>query len=331
MTHDSSSSEAISPVNSQLPTSPYYEGLEIGFFTLEGKDAEDFLHRQLSNEIRNLPVGSGVPVCLLNREGRILLYFTLWKTGTGFSAIVPEQQRSQFISLLDRVIFREEIRLTDQTPEFCPLVIAGAQAGEVLHKVGASSVPEVFKSSQFNLVDTKVKVYCMDWLIDPCFLLVCPVDETTQVKGELEAVGCVKSDLESFHSYRIEKGSPWPGYEVDETMIPFECGLGDAASLTKGCYVGQEIIARIHNLGKPPRILRGLVFQGGTPPERGVPVHHEKVEVGKVLSASWSRNLDQPIATTSIRVKYSAAGTSVTVAGISAVVEEFPLINRASS
>jgi tRNA-modifying protein YgfZ len=331
MTFDSSSSEAISSGTSQLPISQFFEGLEIGFFELEGKDAEDFLHRQLSNEIRNLKVGSGVPVCLLNREGRILLYFTLWKTETGYSAIVPEQQRSHFIPLLDRVIFREEIRLTDRKLEFCPLVIAGVQAGEVLHKVGASSVPGVFESSQFNLANTSMKVCCMDWLVDPCFLLVCPADETTKVTGELQAVGCVKSDLESFHSYRIEKGSPWPGYEVDETMIPFECGLGDVASLTKGCYVGQEIIARIHNLGKPPRILRGLVFQGSTPPERGVPVHHEKVEVGKVLSASWSRNLDKPIATTSIRVKYSAVGTTVTVGGNSAVVEEFPLINRASS
>lgn len=305
-----------------------FDGLEIGLFSIEGKDAGDFLHRQLSNEIRNLTINSGVPVCLLNREGRILLYFTLWKTEAGYTAIVPEQQRQQFIPLLDRVLFREDVRLTDQSPEITALVLSGTRLVESLHTLGAVRMDDaVFQSVSFIHEGIPLRIFQMDWLLQPCVLLLCPKERITEIKGKLMDAGCMESGLDVFHSYRVEKGSPWPGYEVDETMIPYECGLTHTASLTKGCYVGQEIIARIHNLGKPPRILRGLVVEGATSPERGTPVFHEKVEVGKILSSGWSSHLKKPIASCSIRVKYGADGTSVSVSGVPATVKEFPLVH----
>ena len=305
-----------------------FDGLEIGLFSIEGKDAGDFLHRQLSNEIRNLAINSGVPVCLLNREGRILLYFTLWKTEAGYTAIVPEQQRQQFIPLLDRVLFREDVRLTDQSSENSALVLSGTQSAECLRTLFATQIAEtVFQSVSIIHAGIPLKIFQMDWLLQPSFLLVCPKQQAATIKQQLETAGCMGSGLDVFHSYRIEKGSPWPGYEVDETMIPYECGLTHTANLTKGCYVGQEIIARIHNLGKPPRILRGLVLDGETSPERGAPVFHEKVEVGKILSSVWSNRLKKPIASTSIRTKYGADGTPVSVSGVPATVKEFPLVH----
>jgi len=309
------------------PAAQLFEGLEIGFFSIEGKDAGDFLHRQLSNEIRNLPVNSGVPVCLLNREGRILLYFTLWKTESGYSAVVPERQRGQFIPLLERVIFREEIRLMDQTPESFSAVLAGAHSIEMIQKIETTQVPDkLLQSTSMSFEGVFLRVYRMDWLAYPCFLLVCPVAESARLKEGLKNLSATDSSLDLFHSYRVEKGSPWPGYEVDETVIPFECGLEHTASLTKGCYVGQEMIARIHNLGKPARVLRGLVLEGETPPERGTPVCSGKVEVGKILYATWSNTLKRLIATTSIRIKYSTEGTLVTVGEIPGAVRVFPLV-----
>lgn len=166
----------------------------------------------------------------------------------------------------------------------------------------------------------------MDWVAAPCFLLMCAADQTDSLKGVLEGAGVISSNLESFHSYRVEKGTPWPGYEVDETLIPLECGLENTISYTKGCYVGQDIIARIHNMGRPPRVLRGLILEGESLPEHGASVFHEQIEVGKVLSVVWSERLGKPLATTSIRVKYSNGGTPVTIKGHLAYVCSLPLI-----
>lgn len=306
-----------------------FEGLEIGLFTVEGKDAEDFLHRQLCNEIRNLAVERGIPVCLLNREGHIQVYFSLWKTETGFSAVIPGSQQSQFIPLLDRVLFRDEVHLSEQTPDYGCLFLAGASARAILEKTGATHIPsEAYQSTQSDSGTGPLRIYQMDWLEWPGFVLVYSREQGTRLIKHLESAGAIPASLDCFHTYRIEKGSPWPGYEVDDSMTPYECGLEGTISFTKGCYVGQEIISRIHTLGKPPRVLRGLVIEGETPPGRGTTVFHEQVEVGRVLSAAWPETQPHPIATTSIRVKYSSEGTPLTVMGQPAVVRLFPLSQK---
>jgi folate-binding protein YgfZ len=296
-----------------------------GIFSLVGKDAPAFLHRQLSNEIRHLEGGQGAPTCFLNREGRILLYFTLWRTGEGYQAILAGKQKADFFPLLDRVLFSEDVKIVDHTSGLAFFLLSGPMAGEVLGAVLDGGKPETLQSLNVVFHDSTVNLYALDWLEVPTFLLAAPKEAAADLQKALLDAGAADSSLDGFHVLRIEKGTVWPEFEVDDSMIPFECGLAEAASLTKGCYVGQEIIARLHNLGKPPRLLRGLVLEGAEVPPIGTPVLHETTEVGKILSSAYSDQLNRPIATSSIRRKFSEEGTVLHVGGAKAAVRGFPL------
>ncbi len=296
----------------------------IGIFDIGGKDAPSFLHRQLSQEIRNLQTGQGASTCFLNKEGRILLYFDLWKTAEGYQAILFESQKEQFFPLLDRVLFAEDVRITDKTSQKACWILFGEGVPAWFHRLtgGADCQPRSFHVMQAE--SSAMSLFVMDWLVVPSLLLVMD-GETPQVDPFFENLSIEQADWEQFHALRVEKGTPWPEFEVDETMIPYECGLENAISVTKGCYVGQEIISRIHHLGKPPRMLRGLLIEGHDIPLRHQPVQDSKgTEVGKILSACWSERLQSVIATSSIRAKACLPGTTLAVAGKTAQVAVFP-------
>jgi folate-binding protein YgfZ len=299
-----------------------------GVFSITGKDASDFLHRQLSNEIRYLEDGQGVPTCFLNREGRILLYFTLFKQGQGYLALVVGTQKNEFFSLFDRVLFREEVIIKEISPGQDCLLLFGSEATPwVLDQFGIPSSPQGLSHHLVSALDEPGEnhLFILDWLLEPCYVLALQDAQVMEKVSKRLPLNAHQGDLERFHTTRIEKGTPFPECEVDGSMIPYECGLEGAISLTKGCYVGQEIIARIHNLGQSPRLLRGLIIPTSTVPKRGTPVLAGEIEVGKILSSGWSERLKKTIATTSIRTKYSQPGTTVTVAGNQATISIFPL------
>lgn len=296
-----------------------------GFFEIQGKDAPGFLHRQLSQEIRELQVGQGAPTCLLNKEGRVLLYFDLWKTESGYQAILFEKQKDQFFPLLDRVLFTEDVRITDQTANRTIRLIFGEGVPALIDSIVPTAAYRPYSSHTVQRNSIGMTLYLMDWLMVPSLLLVIDGSPTPEVENFLEELHTEPTDWFRFHALRIEKGTPWPEFEVDETFIPYECGLEMAFSVTKGCYVGQEIISRIHHLGKPPRILRGLRLEGTDIPSRLEPVLDSKgTEVGKVLSACWSQRLQAVIATSAIRTKASQPGNALSVSEKAACVAALP-------
>ena len=301
-------------------------GEDWGIFDLSGKDAADFLHRQLSNEIRSLMPGQGTPTCFLNREGRVLLYFNLWRTSEGFRAILWGKQRHEFIRLMDQFIFREEIVIKDRAEDLSSILICGPRSEEALRGfLRTAAPPAALFSITVNANGVEADLYGLDWLAVPVFQLVGLKEGLVALVGGLRPRGVENVGWDPFEVLRIEKGTAWPEFEVDDSLIPFECGLAHAVSLTKGCYVGQEILARMHNLGKPPRELRGLVFEGDKVPARGSSVLFEDIEIGRTLSSGFSDLLGRPIATASLRRKYLKAGTEIRVENLKGVVRDFPL------
>lgn len=312
-------------------TAVYLEELEFGIVRIQGKDALDYLHRQLSNEIRSLRPGEGAPVCYLNAQGRVRLYFNLYRTPNeeGYLALIAGDQRSSFISEMERLVFREQIEFMEVSSAEASIVLTGAKSEQVLGGIlGESTVPEVNSVQQVGGESGSLFLFRTDWTCAPTFLLSGPRPEVDAMAGRLRAIETASITPEDFHTLRIEKGTPWPGFEVDDSMIPYECGLDGAVSLTKGCYVGQEVIARMANLGAPPRLLRGLQFdpEVDSVPPRGAVVASGEISVGEVLTSGWSRRLQSAVALSSIRKKFSAPGTRLSVEGKPATVRVFPML-----
>jgi folate-binding protein YgfZ len=305
----------------------WFEGGDFRSFRITGKDAGDFLHRQLSNEIRHLREGQGASTCYLSPQGKVNLYFTLWKEEEGYRATLWGDQGNRFHEQLDRYLFREEVTVADLRQAESAFVLAGEEALEGLL---GESLPFPLKDSPEKRVliprdGVTLRVESYNWLTLPCFLIWTPRNKADILLQDLQNRFASASDWTTFHDHRIPMGTPWPEFEVTEELIPYECGLADAVSLTKGCYVGQEVIARMHNLGKPPRELRGLWIEGETPVPRGTPVWVGGIQVGEVLSSGADPSTRQTIATSSIRRKFLAAGTEVRVGDFPGKVFPFPL------
>ena len=116
---------------------------------------------------------------------------------------------------------------------------------------------------------------------------------------------------EALNIRRVEAGIPWWGEELDSTIVPLEARLEHAIHFRKGCYVGQEIIARIEARGHVNNLLAGFFVQGDTLPERGTEIHHEGKRVGKVSTALTSLALGRPIALGYLRRELQEPGTRV--------------------
>ena len=113
---------------------------------------------------------------------------------------------------------------------------------------------------------------------------------------------------------RIEAGIPWWGAELDGSIVPLEARLEHAIDYNKGCYVGQEIIARIHARGHVNNQLAGFLIEGGTCPPKGSEIRHEGKKVGRTVSAVQSLKLDRPIALGYLRRELQEPGTKVVAA-----------------
>jgi len=153
--------------------------------------------------------------------------------------------------------------------------------------------------------------------------LVCAAEDTERVRDALLEAGAVAVDEAAAEVLRVERGRPRYGLDTDETTIPQEAGLNDrAVSFTKGCYVGQETVARLHWRGKPNRHLRGLRLSG--PARTGEPLRLGEREVGRVASVVVSPVFG-PIALAIVRREAGVGDTLVVGDGsVTAQVVELP-------
>ena len=109
------------------------------------------------------------------------------------------------------------------------------------------------------------------------------------------AAGMEEGDVQAFETLRIEAGIPWPGREITPDVLLNELGREEFVSFTKGCYVGQEIVARIKHRAHPPRLLAGFLLSGDSPPSAGKPLSHEGKPVGLLTSVCFSPALKRTL------------------------------------
>jgi folate-binding protein YgfZ len=143
--------------------------------------------------------------------------------------------------------------------------------------------------------------------------------------------GCVAISDELYETLRIEAGIPKYGVDMDETTIVPELGLDGLISYNKGCYIGQEIIARIHFRGHVAKQLTGLVSEppavaGGLTPGAELASSDGK-PAGKITSAAYSPTLDKIVALAFVRYDYLAESTGLSINGTQAVVTRLPFVN----
>jgi tRNA-modifying protein YgfZ len=297
---------------------------ERGKLALTGLDAIEFLNGQVSNELATLRPGEGCYAAFLTHKGKMLgdlRVLVLGEDGRSTpNELLLDTERSALQALFDlirRFKVGYRVELHKRTLERGLLSLIGPQAQAI---TGADDLGESeHRSARVQLDGIEALAVRTDVGVD----LLCEETATTRLADALRARGALAVSAQAAECVRIERGRPRYGIDVDDTVIPEEAGLNErAVSFTKGCYVGQETVARLHYRGKPNRRLRGLLLSEPCAPGEELLLGDRPV--GRLSSAAVSPRLG-PIALALVR-REAGPGAIVGVGGggASAEVLELP-------
>ncbi len=246
-----------------------YRRARAGVIDVSGADRAAFLQGLSTNDFRTLSPGHALWSAVLSPVGKVLFTFRAAPRGDRIRLLLAEDRADRAAGHFRKYAVFQDARI-EAPPPLVRFDLYGPAAPEA--PPAADPWPPFFELGA-------------TWLV--------PAGEGGAVEAGLAATGASPIGEEEAEARRIAAGRPEDGKEIDETRTPDEAGLSGAVSTTKGCYVGQEVVARMRTYGRPPRRLVRLVF-GGPAPSPGTrlvrPAEPDR-EAGRVTSASGTAAL----------------------------------------
>ena len=314
-----------------------------------GKDRASYLHGLLTNDIQVLTPGSGCYAAWLTPQGRMLTDMYVLQSDEMILLDVPAETVDATVVRLDQFIFTEDVRVESLAETLSTVWVHGPRAAEAIRKAGgaggvdgagwadragrvdraggASGVDKAggvgdltgwsqYQHARFTFADAPISIVRIDQIGVPGYCVYLARERETAFLAALEAAGAVVVLPAALEAARIEAGYPVFGVDMTEDTIPLEAGIEDRAiSMTKGCYVGQEVIVRVLHRGHG-RVVRKLVGlrleQTDAVPLRGARLLAGDREIGSITSATSSPRLGV-IAMGYVHRDFVAAGTRVDV------------------
>lgn len=259
------------------------------FVELVGADRAKFLHNLCSNDVLRLAPGQGCEALLLNAKGRVVGHVFVYCSPEALVLDSAPGQSEKLLTHLDRYIIREKVELKDESERFAQLLLAGPQAGELLGGLGAEAPQVWLAHGPAEIAGQPVFVRRSGLTGPDAFTVVCFRPQQEEVLQSLTGAGAVRCGAEAVEAVRIEAGMPQYGTDATEDNLPQELDRNDRAiSFTKGCYLGQETVARIDALGHVNRTLVGLRLAGSEAPAAGAELKAGDLVVGRITSAAFS-------------------------------------------
>ena len=255
---------------------------ERGKLALTGSEAKSFLAGQITNDVEGLTPGHGLYAALLTHKGKMLGDLRVLDLGPPAHELWLDTERVSLQALFDtirRAKIGFDVELHKRTLQQALFSLLGPRAREV---AGADAAG--LGTAEHDNVHSPLGVLVTtDLGVD----VICAAEDADRVRAELERAGAVAVPESAAEARRVETGRPRYGIDLDETVIPQEAGLNErAVSFTKGCYVGQETVARLHYKGKPNRHLRGLRLSAPAP--AGASLRLGEREVGRLGTVARS-------------------------------------------
>ncbi len=307
-----------------------------GRIVVSGADRAAYLQGMLTNDVVALKSGEGCYAAYLTPQGRMIADLFVYELGDVILLTVPLEQKDAVLAKLDQFIFSEDVQLRDVTDSFVAVAIVGPDAARIVSGILRCAVGDLDalaehgnRRAQFEghpaivtrVMDTGTAGYDV-YVEQP------QVDE---LRRGLADAGVPAADGETAETLRIEAGVPKFNRDMDGETIPLEAGIESRAiSLSKGCYVGQEVIIRVlhRGHGRVARKLVGLLLDNGVVPAPGAAVTVESRAIGHITSSTMSPALQRAIALGYVHRDFLAPATAVSVGGQTAVVTELPFVRR---
>jgi folate-binding protein YgfZ len=253
-------------------------------FEHKGKDALDLLHRLTTNDLLSLGQGRAAGTVLTSDKGRVIDALTVAVLAADSLLLLSESEDGgPAAEWIDRYTIIEDAAITDISPRTAQFAVIGPGAVKVLQTAAGVSL-EDGSALTAELAGAKCEVVRLDWPGLPRIDVVCSLDDASQVWGSLRNSGAAPAGDHAFHTARVMHGIPFPGNELSDRVNPLEAGLGRFISFTKGCYIGQEVIARLDSYDKLQRRLARLAANGDLQPGDALTASGKKA--GEVTSVA---------------------------------------------
>lgn len=304
-----------------------------GLILLKGRDRASYLHGLLTNDISVLTAGTGCYAAYLTPQGRMITDLWVYELGDVMLVVMGIERKDMLLARLDQFIFAEDVQLGDVTDSFREITLVGPDAAALAVSLASgvnadqlAALPEHGNLQCTFGGEPAIAVRTSDLGVAGFSLLVAR-GQSDRLLHEIADRQIPVLDEPSAEILRIEGGIPRFGQDMDDETIPLEAGIESRAiSLTKGCYVGQEVIIRIlhRGHGRVAKKLVGLTIDADAPPAAGATLTVDGRDAGAITSSGFSPLVGKPIALAYVHRDFTTPGTGVAIGSVHAVVTETP-------
>lgn len=279
---------------------------------MTGRDRATLLHKFCTQDVLGKTPGEGGEAFLCNVQGKIVAYVYFFVDAEQIILDSAAGQAAAIIKHLDRYVITEDVQFSDESAKQSDLLLAGLQVEAILGDVGMP-LPAMLGSHVLTQVGgPTVRIARVPLAQTPAWLVSVSVEDVANVEATIVGVGVTPCSPAAAEILRIEAAAPLFGTDITVENLPQEVNRNDAAiHFRKGCYLGQETVARIDALGHVNKLLVAVKFTGDTVPAPGQELKLDDKVVGRVTSAVYSPRHQAPLALAYVRREHSTSGTKL--------------------
>jgi aminomethyltransferase len=292
---------------------------DAGKLQISGKNSVQFLNGVISNDVKSLKLHEGVLAAFPTIQGKLLALCRVYNLGEYLLLELDAINREKIFKNLSRFVPAGEFIVTDVSDQFALYSLQGPRTMELIEALTSQPIDErQYKIGEWQIAGARVFIASHSRCGGTGFDIFVPTEFSQKVLETILERGVIfgarRAGSGAFEIARIEAGVPREGADAGEYYIILESELEAAVSYTKGCYLGQEIIARIHWRGEPAKRLRGLLTDADQPPQPGAELFDgEGKKVGEITSIARSFALDRFIALGYVHRYHLTPGTKFTL------------------
>jgi tRNA-modifying protein YgfZ len=295
--------------------------------SVTGADRIQFLQSFTTNDIKKLAIGAGCEAFVTSPQGKTLGHLFIFAGETQHILDTTPGQRATLIAHFDRYVITEAVQFIDRTGDRCEILVAGPEAAALLETLSGRLPPaELLGHVPATVAGNSVVLRRVDYAGANSFFLQASIHCAAEIISALTQAGSTPCEEPAVEAARLEAGFPLFGIDITPENLPQEVARdAQAISFTKGCYLGQETVARIDAIGHVNRLLVGLKFEGTEVPASSTAILAGDQQIGHVTSAAWSPRLAAPLALAYLRRNHAKPGNVLSSSVGPATVIALPL------
>jgi tRNA-modifying protein YgfZ len=304
-----------------------YDRSHWGLLQIKGEDRLRYLHNQSTNNFERLSVGEGCETVFVTSTARTIDLATTYITEDAVLVLVSTNRREALFKWLDKFIFPfDRVELKDVSADFAVFNLIGIESSNLLEQFGIENLPDrsLYSHELVKFDGIAARLAVGSGLTVPGYTIIVSQENGENLWTKLTTAGAITIDENAWEQLRIQQGRPKPDRELTEDYNPLEAGLWHTISFEKGCYIGQETIARLNTYKGVKQKLWGIKLDRSIEPGTFITVEDNKVGV----LTSCTKTPEGSLGLGYIRTKAGGVGLKVRVGEATGEVIDLPYLHH---